>query len=154
MSRKKCRRKIWSTNIDVVAHAIAGAAITTQEILDKLRMAEYSSLDTIIHGQGTTAHWQVLANLLNVAQCMAEEGIGPEVLPYCEKVQKALIKAAEYYSKTRRLVLDAEGIRSIRELIEYADLQQKSVSRAEFERYIEKTRNKIKSGHMDVYEIS
>ena len=52
------------------------------------------------------------------------------------------------------MVLDGEGIKSIRELIEYADLQQKSISRAEFERYIEKTRNQIKSGHMDVYEIS
>ena len=152
--RKKCRRKIWATNINPVAHAIAGAAITTSDVLSKIRMAEYSSLDTIIHGEGTTAHWWVLANLVNVAQCMAEEGIGPEVLPYCEKVQKSLIKAAEYYTKTRRMVLDGEGIKSIRELIEYADLQQKSISRAEFERYIEKTRNQIKSGHMDVYEIS
>ena len=152
--RKRTKRKIWSTDINPVAHAIAGAAITTQDVLDKLRMAEYSSLDSLIRGEGTTAHWQVIANTLNVAQCMADEGIGPEVLPYCEKVQKALIKAAEYYGKTRRLVLDAEGIKSIRELIEYADLQQKSISRAEFERFIEKTRNRIRSGHRDVYEIT
>jgi hypothetical protein len=152
--RKQCKRKIWATNINPVAHAIAGAAITTQDVLNKLRMAEYSALDTIIHGEGTKEHWQILANLLNVAQCMATDGIGLEVLPCCDKVQQALIKAAEYYGKTNRMVFNAEGIKAIRELIEYADLQQKSISRAEFERYIEKTRNKIKSGHMDVYEIS
>ena len=152
--RKKCRRKVWSTNINPVAHAIAGAAITTPEVLSKIRMAEYNALDTVIKGEGTTAHWQILANMLNVAECMAEAGIGPEVLPICEKAQKSLIKAAEYYGKHRRLILDADGIKSMRELIEYADLQQQSVSRAEFERFIEKTRNKILSGHYKVYEIS
>lgn len=152
--RKKCKRKIWATDINPVAHAIAGAAITTPEVLNKLRMAELDSLDTIIKGHGTTAHWQVIANLVNVAETMALDGIGPEVLPYCEAAQKALIKAAEYYSKTRHLVLDHEGIKSIRELIEYADLQQKSISRAQFERYIEKTRNKIMSKSAEVYEIS
>lgn len=152
--KKRCRRKIWSTEINPVAHAIAGAAITTPDVLNKLRMAELDSLDTIIKGHGTTAHWQVIANLVNVAETMALDGIGPEVLPYCQTAQKALIKAAEYYSKTRRLILDHEGIKSIRELIEYADLQQKSISRAQFERYIEKTRNKIMSKSAEVYEIS
>lgn len=152
--RKKCRRKIWSTEINPVAHAIAGAAIITKDAVDKLRMAEYSALDSIIKGEGTTYDWQVIANVANVAQCMGESGIGPEVLPICKQVEQSLIKAAEYYAKNRRIVLDAEGIKSIRELIEYADLQQKSISRAEFERYIEKTRNKIQSGHPDVYEIS
>ena len=109
--KKRCRRKIWSTEINPVAHAIAGAAITTPDVLNKLRMAELDSLDTIIKGHGTTAHWQVIANLVNVAETMALDGIGPEVLPYCEAAQKALIKAAEYYSKTKRLILDHEGIK-------------------------------------------
>lgn len=140
--------------IDPVAHAIAGAAITTPDVLAKLRMVEYNALDSITRGEGTKEHWQILCNMLNVAECMAEEGIGPEVLPYCEKVQNALIKASANYEKYKRIIFDAEGIKSVRELIEYADLQQKSISRAEFERLIEKTRNKIRSGHKKVYEIS
>ena len=152
--KKKCRRKIWSTDINPVAHAIAGAAITTEDVLNKLRVREYAALDSITRGEGTPLDWQIIVDTLNVSECMAEDGIGPEVLPYCQQAQESLIKAANYYKKNKRIILDAQGIKAIRELIEYADLQQKSVSRAKFEVYIEKTRNKIRSKGKDVYEIS
>ena len=51
--RKQCRRKIWSTDIDVIAHAIAGAAITDKASLNKLRLAELSALEAMRMGQGT-----------------------------------------------------------------------------------------------------
>ena len=51
--RKKCRRKVWSTNINPVAHAIAGAAITDRASLNTLRTKEYAALDEMIHGRGT-----------------------------------------------------------------------------------------------------
>lgn len=152
--RKQCRRKIWSTDINPVAHAIAGASITTDDVLSKLRMGEYSALDSIIKGEGTVLHWQVIVDTLNVAECMALDGIGPEVLPYCKQAEESLVKAARYYEKTKKIILDAQGIKAIRELIEYADLQQKSISRAKFETYIEKTRNKVRSKAKEVYEIS
>lgn len=72
--RKQCKRKIWSTAINPVAHAIAGAAITTDDVLFKLRMNEYSALDSIIRGEGTVLHWQVIVDTLNVAECMALDG--------------------------------------------------------------------------------
>ena len=52
-----------------------------------------------------------------------------------------------------RVVLDGEGIKAVRELIEYADLQQSSISRSEFERYIQKTRDYLKSKNNNVVEI-
>ena len=85
---------------------------------------------------------------------MARHGIGrDEVLPVCEKAQKALHEAALRYQKTMKLGLTGEGIKAIRELIQYADLQQSSISRSEFEKYIEKTRNYIKSNNHNVVEI-
>ena len=85
---------------------------------------------------------------------MARHGIGrDEVLPVCEKAQKALHEAALRYQKTNKLGLTGEGIKAIRELIQYADLQQSSISRSEFEKYIEKTRNYIKSNNHNVVEI-
>lgn len=152
--RKRTRRKIWATNIDPVAHAIAGAAITTNDILNKLSLTEYNALDAMTKGLGTVEHWKSIADCMNIAQCMGESGIGPEVLPHCEQVQKSLLKAAEHYEKTRRMTLDAAGIKAIREMLEYADLQRKSISRAEYERYINKTWEKIKSEVTHVYEIS
>jgi hypothetical protein len=84
---------------------------------------------------------------------MARGGIGVEVLPVCEKAQKSLHKAAMRYQETMRMGLDGEGIKAIRDLIEYADLQQSSISRSEFERYIQKTKDYIKSHGDKVVEI-
>jgi len=150
--RKKTRRKHWNL-IDPITHAIVGAAITQREKLDKLRLLEYSALDAITKGSGTVQDWRTLVDVLNLSETMARGGIGVEVLPVCEKAQKSLHKAAMRYQETMRMGLDGEGIKAIRDLIEYADLQQSSISRSEFERYIQKTKDYIKSHGDKVVEI-
>jgi hypothetical protein len=75
-------------------------------------------------------------------------------LPICEKAQKALHEAAIRFENTKKLGLSGEGIQAIRELIEYADLQQASISRSEFERYIKKTKDYIRSHGDKVVEIA
>lgn len=131
---------------DLIAHVIAGAAITDRKALNQLRMSELSALEAMIKGYGTIADWRTLVDLLNIAETMGRNGIGPEVLPVCEIVQASMIKTAAHYEKTGRMVLDSAGIQAIRELIEYADLQQSSIPRAEFEKMIVKTRNYIANG--------
>jgi len=153
MTRKKTKRKHWNL-IDPCSHGIVGAAITQRDKLDKLRMLEYSALEAITKGNGTIHDWRVLVDVLNLSECMARGGIGPEVLPVCEKAQASLHKAAEYYGTSMRIILDGEGIKACRDLIEYADLQQGSISRSEFERYIQKTKDYIRSHGDKVVEIS
>lgn len=138
--RKKCRRKVYQL-IDCVSHGIAGAAITDRASLNKLRTKEYAALDEMIYGRGTLEHWQTLTEVLNIAEMMAKEGIGVEVLDACQKAQEALIAAGKRYEKTGKFGFDGPGIKAIRDLIEYADLQQSSIPRSHFERMIEKTRN-------------
>ena len=150
--RKKTKRKHWNL-IDAVSHAIVGAAITQREKLDKLRLLEYSALDAITKGSGTVQDWRTLVDVLNLSETMARGGIGVEVLPVCEKAQESLHKAAMRYQETMRMGLDGEGIKAIRDLIEYADLQQSSISRSEFERYIQKTKDYIRSHGDKVVEI-
>jgi hypothetical protein len=153
MTRKKTKRKHWNL-IDNVTHAIVGAAITQRDKLDKLRMLEYSALEAITKGQGTVGDWRVLVDVLNLSEQMARGGIGKdEVLPICEKAQESLHKAAMRYQETLIMGLDGEGIKACRDLIEYADLQQGSISRSEFERYIQKTKDYIKSNGNLVVEI-
>jgi hypothetical protein len=153
MTRKKTKRKHWNL-IDNVTHAIVGAAITQRDKLDKLRMLEYSALEAITKGQGTVGDWRVLVDVLNLSEQMARGGIGKdEVLPICEKAQESLHKAAMRYQETLIMGLDGEGIKACRDLIEYADLQQGSISRSEFERYIQKTKDHIRSNSNLVVEI-
>jgi hypothetical protein len=151
--RKKTKRKHWNL-IDPITHAIVGAAITHREKLDKLRMLEYSALEAITKGNGTVQDWRTLVDVLNLSEMMGRGGIGPEVLPVCEKAQKALHEAALRFEKTKKLGLSGEGIQAIRDLIAYADLQQSSISRSEFEKYIKKTKDYIRSHGDKVVEIS
>ena len=151
--RKTTKRKRWNL-IDPLTHAIVGAAITQRDKLDQLRLLEYSALDAITKGQGTVQDWRTLVDVLNLSETMAKNGVGPEVLPICQKAQDSLHKAALRYQETMRMGLDGEGIKACRDLIEYADLQQSSISRSEFERWIQKTKNYIKSNNKQVVEIT
>ena len=150
--RKKTKRKVWAL-LNPIDHAVIGAAITPRQTLDKLRFLEYAALDAITKGLGTIQDWRTLVDVLNLSEMMAKGGVGPEVLPVCAKAQEALHKAAMRYQEPMRMGLDGPGIVAIRELIEYADLQQASISRAEFEQYVQKTRNYIKSNGDRVVEI-
>ena len=85
---------------------------------------------------------------------MGKNGVGPEVLPICQTAQDSLHKAAMRYQETMRMGLDGQGIQAIRDLIEFADLQQSSISRSEFEKYIQKTKDYIRSHGDKVVEIS
>jgi hypothetical protein len=151
--RKRTKRKVWGL-IDPIAHAIIGAAITPRQTLDKLRLTEYAALESITKGNGTIQDWRTLVDVLNLSEQIARAGIGKdEVLPVCEKAQKALHEAAIRYQKTMRIGLDGVGIQAIRDLLEYADLQQGSITRAEFEKYVKKTRDYIRSNGNLVVEI-
>ena len=130
-----------------------GASITQRGKLDKLRTLEYAALDAITRGKGTVTDWRTLVDVMNLSEMMGKGGIGPEVLPICEKAQESLHKAAMRYQETMRMGLDGQGIQAIRDLIEYADLQQSSISRSEFEKYIKKTKDYIRSHGDKVVEI-
>lgn len=152
--RKRTKRKVWAL-LDPIAHSIVGASITPRQTLNKLRVTEYAALDAITKGLGTIQDWRTLVDVLNLSEQMARGGIGKdEVLPVCEKAQTALHEAAMRYQKTMRMGLDGVGIQAIRDLLEYADLQQGSVTRAEFERYVQKTRDYIRSNGNLVVEIT
>jgi hypothetical protein len=151
--RKRTKRKVWNL-IDPITHSIVGAAITQRDKLDKLRLLEYSALDALIKGSGTVQDWRTLVDVLNLSEMMGKNGVGPEVLPICQTVQESLHKAALRYEETKKMGLDGVGIQAIRDLIEFADLQQGSISRSEFERYIQKTKDYIRSHGDKVVEIS
>ena len=150
--RKRCKRKVYPL-LNSVAHGIAGAAISDEAALDKLRLCELSAIDALTKGMGTPNCWRWVCDFMNIAEVMAKHGIGPEVLPYCEEAQKALLEAKERYDKTGKMGLSGTGIKAIKELWEYHDLQRTSVARSEYERMIKKTANNIRSHNKDVVEV-
>lgn len=152
--RKKTKRKKYYALIDPIQHAVIGAAITPRNVLDKLRLMEYAALESMTKGNGTIEDWRTLVDLLNLSEMMAKCGIGPEVLPICKDAQEGLHKAAIRFQNIKRMGLDAKSIQSLRELIQYADLQQASIPRCDFEKYVVKTKNYIKGNGNLVVEIT
>ena len=150
--RKQTKRKIWKL-IDPIRHAILGAGITQDHLLDKLRLTELAALDAMTKGMGTIADWQELTNMMNISEVMALEGIGPEALPYCKAAQEAIEQAALRYQRTMSMGLSGTGINALRDVFEYHDLQRRSIPRSVYEKMIIKTRQRIKSKAAEVVEI-
>ena len=151
--KKRCKRKVWSTAINPIVHAISGASVADKESLDKLRMHELGAIDAMTKGKGTVEDWRWLADVMNIAETMGNHGIGPEVLPHCQMAQEALYEAAKRYEKTGKMGLSGLGIKAIKDVWEYHDLQRTSIARSEYERMIQKTANYIKAKGKDVVEI-
>ena len=150
--RKQCRRKIYKL-VDPIAHAIAGAGITTDDCLDKLKAKETAAIEAMRTGNATVYTWQELVDMNNICQVMARNGIGPEALVDCMMAEIELKQATKRFEATGRMLLTGQGLRAIQEVSEWHHLQRKSISRAEYERMIDKTRNKIRSRSKDVTVI-
>ena len=147
MSRKKCKRKVWPTQVDTIAIAIDGARITDAAHLDKLRLRELAAIEAFARGRATVEDWKDLADMLNVAETMGTQGIGPEVLPVCETAQRALAEAHRRHTQLGKLGLSGPELQALRELHEYHDLQRTSVDRSQYFRSIQATQNRIRSAH-------
>ena len=147
--RKQCIRKHWA-KVDPIALAIAGATITTEADLDKLRLRELAAIEAFAKGVATPHDFRDLCDMLNIAETMGQIGIGPEVLPVCEAVQESLLRAKDQYELDGRMTLTAAGLKALRDLYEFHDLQRTAVDRSTYERAIQKTRNRIRSAHPGV----
>jgi hypothetical protein len=150
--RKKCIRRIWQ-KVNPIEFAIVGASITQESLLDKLRLTELSAIESMVKGHGTISDWRALVDMMNIAETMGNNGIGIEVLPVCEIVQKEMESAAHRYEKTRKMGLTGTGIKYIKELYQLHDLQRTSISRSEYERMLQKTADYIRSNNHRVVHI-
>jgi hypothetical protein len=91
--------------------------------------------------------------MMNLSEVMSKSGIGKEVLDVCNKAQQELMLAAKRFEKTGKMGLTGQGIQIMRDLYQYHDLQRKSISRAEYEKAIQKTINLIKGKSKNVVQI-
>lgn len=150
--RKKCKRRIYKL-VDPIAHAIAGAAITTDDCLKQLKDKEQKAIEAMRTGNADVYTWQELVDMNNICQVMARNGIGPEALPDAMMAEIELKNAAKRFEATGKMLLTGSGLKAINEVAEWHHLQRTSISRSEYERMIQKTRNKLISKSKDVTVI-
>jgi len=150
--RKRTKRKVYNL-INPIAHAIEGAALVEKHRLDSLRLIELTAIEAFAKGKATLNDWQAMATMLNVCETMALEDIGSEALEACQRLQAALIESQQRYEKTIRMGITGLGLKAMRDVYEYADLQRQSIDLSTFERMIDKTMNKIKGKAPEVVEL-
>lgn len=143
--RKHTKRRHYAL-VNPLAHAIEGARITTQEDLNKLRLRELSALDSYRQGTATVYDWRALADMSNLCETMAKSGIGPEALNAVQAAESALLAAYERHNETGAIGCAPGEYEALRDLYEYHDIQRASVSRNVYEKSIQSTTNRIRSG--------
>lgn len=144
MSRKRTHRKVYGL-VNPIAHAIAGAAITDTASLDRLRLTELSALESFAKGHGTAQELAELVDLVNVAETMANNGIGPEALPTILAAQEAFTEAIRRQREHGRLGFSGPELETLRHAFEFADLQRSSISRSRYEQELRLTIARIRN---------
>jgi hypothetical protein len=143
--RKQTRRKVWSTNINPVAHAMAGASITDAESLNILRAKENGSMEAFRNGSATKQDWNNINAVVRLAESMADANIGPEVMVYCKIAEMHLLDAQDRFKRLGKMGSTALGLQSFQEIIEWHELQRTSVARSVYEKHIKRVTDMIKS---------
>lgn len=81
---------------------------------------------------------------------LAGQGVGPEALEAAQKAEAALIDAAARFQNTGKMGFTGPAIQAIRDVIEFHDLQRSSISRSEYEKAIQLTLARIRSGYATI----
>jgi hypothetical protein len=151
-SKPPVSRKVWRTDLDTIEHAMAGAAITSEQARDQLMMRELTALDAFTRGHARLTEWSDLVNLNNIAQTMAGTlGVmRDEVMPACHLAEQDLIETAARYQRTGRMGLSGQAIEHLRDVIRLHEQQRASVARSVYEEAIRLTGARIKNGHATV----
>ena len=150
--KKQCRRKVWAL-VNPITHAIEGAAIITDDVIQGLRTRELSAIEAFHKNRAGLQEWCDLVALMNVAEHMAFNGVGPEAKPTLHEAHGHLIAAANRYESTKKMGLTGPGLNCMREMYEWHDLQRKSISRTEYNKHIKSTVNRIKSKAPEVTDV-
>lgn len=151
--RKKCKRKHYAY-VNPIQHAIEGACITSDEIIAELREAEKLMIESIVNSTSQSLRgYKGLCEMLGVAETMARNNIGPEVLPACAVAQKALISLKTRFEKWNKWDITPTELHALTELSEWHDLQRCSISRGEYSNFLKNATNRMRSRAPEVVEI-
>ena len=151
--RKRTNRKVWPL-VNPIAHVLEGMADTPKDLLDKLRMRELSAIESFRMGRAHLQDWEDMNAVLNLCETMARGGVGPEALPACALAQAELLSAAKRFEGTKRMGLTAQGLEAFRHLCEWHDLQRQSIPRGDYEKWIKKTGDRVRSKSPEVVDVA
>ena len=140
------KKRVPRTIRDPIAEAIRHAQPMGGKDLTDLRLVELNAIDNLARGDATRRDWEWLADLMNVAEAMAKNGIGTEVVAVAAEAQVTLAKVAVRAKAEGRWHLTTDESWTLREAWEYADLQRLSVTLGEYRLYLKRVADIRRTG--------
>lgn len=152
--RKKSKYRPRPVLRNPIEYVKEGLAVTPDDDLNKLRIRELASLEAFRTGNATLADWNNLKAMMNIAETMARDGLGIEVLSVCMQAQDHLIESARRFERIHKMGASGPALQCWRDLYEYHDLQRTSITRAEYERMIQKAFDHERSKAPEVIDLN
>lgn len=142
--RKRCNRKVWA-KVNPISYVLEGVRPTDEAALDKLRLLELTAIEDFAQDKATLQDVQTICAMVNACEAMANMGIGPEAMPAVKAAEQHIKECAERSERTGRISMTSAGIKALREVFQYHDLQRQSISRGEYEKAIKMATNRVRS---------
>ena len=129
-----------------IAEAIRGCQPLGGKDLTDLQLVEMSAIDNLTRGAATRRDWEWLADLFNVVESMAKNGLGVEVVAVSAEAQVTLAKVAVRAKAEGKWYLTSNESWTMREAWEYADLQRRCLTLSEYRRYLRRVADIRRTG--------
>lgn len=142
MKKKRVPREITNPIIE----AIRGCQPIRGKDLEDLRRVEGKALDALANGTATKRDWERIAEVFNIAECMARDGLGIELIPITAQAQVYLCEAFVKSKESGQWHLGPVAVWHLREGVEYHDLQRQSVPLSEYRRYLKRVTDIRRTG--------
>jgi hypothetical protein len=136
-----------------IALAIMNAAVMDTAEVERRRTIELSAIESFRTGRATRDDWMAIADIANVCETLAHDGIGPEALPASLAAQEALGAAHARHAAGGSLGVTGPQLQAFRELYEYHDLQRQSISRGRYDQAVKKTADRIRGSAAEKVRI-
>lgn len=132
--KKSTSRK--RATIHPVAVAVRRAGPIPSDLIEGLRLREWSAIETFAKGNATPIELAMLRELLGMCACSVDLGFGPEAEPTC-KAAAAILGSFGKADSSTRLSMNDSQIMVMRELQGYHDLQRAAFTWGDYLRLVD-----------------
>ena len=112
--------------------AIKRASPVTPEVVQRLRMREWSAIEAFAQGQATSVDVALLEELLCMCLCSIELGIGPEAQATCNAAELVFAALRARSPANTPMVMNPAELDVMRDLQSFHDQQRAACNRREY----------------------
>jgi hypothetical protein len=144
--RKASRAKrIRLPLVNPIEHAMASARCFTPAQLERLMAPNRAAVHALQFGGFSAEHWKVLADAFNVAEVLARPpvNIANDHADKFEEAQTVLYALSEQHRDRGTWTARSEQLLAVKAAMEIFQIQLENVGQGEFERAVEKLRQRM-----------